>query len=213
MKPKDLVTLRVREHVLARFEARGFRFSASKLRFSRSVGQTRQYIEISLSKWNRENDASFWSMWGATASYYAEWHLAQWGKSPANNVLGGVSDWNIPGWTRSATQNFHLVATKADAVEMGEFVRNAEGPGLQYLDSISTWEGAAQRLREKRSMFDRAADFYLIAERPNEALSALLEGIETFEVQRRPDNFSELPGLHARLKRYFPAHRALGTVE
>jgi hypothetical protein len=213
MKPKDLVTLRVREYVLDLLNSRGFRFFASKLRFSRTVGNACQHIDISLSKWNREDDATFWSIWGATAPYYVEWHFSQWGKAPVNSALGGRSDWNIPGWTRSAADHFHLLGTTADAAEMGDFFRNIEGPGLQYLDSISTREGAAQQLREERWMFDRSSDFYMIAEKPNEAYSTLVEGIDTFEVQKRPDNFNELPGLRARLQRYFPERCAQDNVK
>jgi hypothetical protein len=65
------------------------------------------------------------------------------------------------------------------------------------------WRGAAECLINERWMYDKAADFLLIAGDGDEAKRAILRGIEDYEVHARVDNFGELPRLKERLARYF----------
>jgi hypothetical protein len=144
-------------------------------------------------------------MWSASTPAYAIWHKEAWGAATTWDTLAGSADWNIPDWARApAAARFRLRNSAEDVGEMTEFRQSILGPGLTWLERVSTWEGAAEHLLKERWLFVRAADFLLIAGQRDRARAALLEGIETFQRQGRPDNFNELPGLHARMARYFP---------
>jgi hypothetical protein len=56
-------------------------------------------------------------------------------------------------------------------------------------------------------MYDRTADFLLIAGRPEEAHATIHEGIRTFEIEGRKDTVGELPRLKRRLARYIGGGR------
>jgi hypothetical protein len=203
MRPRELLQNNLEPDVIPFLKSRGFLFSRSRFEFKRSIGAVKQTIEISLRKWNRENDCGFWSMWGASSKDYSKWHEAQWGLPPANDALSGLADWNIPGWKRGPNQHFQLSGKREDVLEIAEFLECIENAGLPYLDRVSSWAGAAEQLVAERWMFDRAADFLLIAGDLERAKEVLLEGIRTFTVDLRDDNFEELPRIKQRLQRYF----------
>ena len=205
MKPRDLLLLRIRENLLGPLESRGFRFAPSGPRFSRKVGHARQVFGFSLSKWNQDDDASFWTLWSVTSPEYTKWHLAQWGARPANNSLGGLADWNIPGWSFKPGPLRRIRHRESDADEMTGLLRDIEQAGLPFLDSISTWEGAAEWVRGGQGIlfpnFGKAADFLLIAAQTEQARTTLAEGIAYFD--RHSDTYNQLPGIRARLARHF----------
>ncbi len=205
MKPKDLLLLRVHEYVVEPLAAHGFRFAASRLHFSRAVRHARQRIEISSNRYNTEDDAEFWTMWSVTSPSYPKWYAETWGEQTSYDVLAGTADWNIPGWARGpAAPRFHLRNTAEDAREMAEFCQSVLGPGLAYLERVSTWEGAAEANLAQRWLFGRAADFLMIVGQRERARAVLLEGLDAFERQGRHDSLNEVPGLRVRLARYFP---------
>jgi hypothetical protein len=203
LKPKDLLVRRLREHAVEPLRERGFKFAASGPHFTRTHGIARQRVDFSLSRWNQADRAEFWTMWEARAPGYLRWHEAEWGTPAPNDGLGGLAEWNIPGWPRGHA-HFELTNSAQDETEMLELLRAIDTAGLPFLDAISTWEGAAEHLRTQRSRYDRAADFLIIAELRDRALATLQEGIRSFEVEGRPDHFNELPRIRARLSRYFP---------
>jgi hypothetical protein len=207
MKPRDLFLLSLQAHVVPVLADRGFRFRRSKLDFVREVAgkEVRQRIEFQLSRWNGENCCEFWSSWSASSPRYVEWHRAEWDEDVIPDTLAELADWNIPGWSRGAAKHSVLQNLPADADEWAVFLENAERAGFPFLERISSWAGAAEQLRQERWHFDRAADFLLLAGERDLAREVLLEGVQTFETAGRADNFRELPRLHARLKRYFPA--------
>lgn len=203
MKPRDLLLKNLEPRVIPFFNSHGFRFSRGKLEFNRTVGSIKQTVTIALSKWNKEDDCTFWTMWGSTSKDYAKWYEAQWGVPPPNNALGGASDWNIAEWKRGPDKHFQLSGKPEDADEMSEFLACVERAGLPYLDRISSWVGAAEELVAQKWMFDRAADFLLITGEHARAKEVLLEGIRTFTVDLRHDSSNELPLIEQRIQRYF----------
>jgi hypothetical protein len=204
MKPKELLLLRLREYVVEPLVERGFRFAASKLHFTRTVGDVKHGIGICSNRYNREDDVELWSMWSATSLAYPTWYAERWGEEPAHGVLGDSADWNIPGWCRGpAAARIHLSNTAEDAREMTEFRDAVLGAGLSWLDRMSTWEGAAEARRASRRSFGPAADYLMIAGQPERARAILLEGIDNYTRQGRSDHYEELPGLRGRLERYF----------
>ncbi|HEX7968762.1 MAG TPA: hypothetical protein VF502_11120 [Stellaceae bacterium] len=205
MKPKQLLTARLQEHIVPFMGEHGFRFSKSQLRFTRSVGRVRHEIVVCSDRYNSADSCTFWTMWSASTPEYLEWHQGRWNdEKPRGDTLASLADWNIPGWSRApADPRCTLTNTPGDAAVMASLRADIERIGLPFLARVSTWEGAAERLRRERWMYDRAADFLLIAGRREEARATLLEGIHTFEVLGRPDTFQELPRLKRRLARYF----------
>ena len=143
-------------------------------------------------------------MWSVTSRDYARWHQETWGNKPPNDALVGCADWNIDGWSRSAEDHFTLTNSSSDENTIDELLENVETRGIPFLDRMSSWERAAEQFLSEQSMFDRAADFYLIADNRVAAREALLEGIRTFEVEGRPDNGGELPVLKQRIEQLFP---------
>jgi hypothetical protein len=205
MKPKDLFMARLEEHVVAFMAGHSFTFAKSRLRFARKAGQVKQTIEICLDRYNSQDNCTFWTMWSANAPAYLEWHKKEWsGEEALGDTLGSLADWNIPGWScKPADPRRTLLNTEADAQTMAAFRGDIENVGLPFLERISTWEGAAEQWRKERWMYDRAADFLLLAGRRDEAQSTILEGIRAFESEGRHDTFDELPRLKRRLARYF----------
>ena len=67
MKPRDLLLSRLAETFVPFMEERGFRYARSRIGFARRVGAFSQKVEVSLSKWNAEDDCRFWTMWGVRA--------------------------------------------------------------------------------------------------------------------------------------------------
>ncbi|WP_039968332.1 hypothetical protein [Pseudomonas chlororaphis] len=105
IRPRELFLLRLREHVMEPLKSHGFRFSASQLCFQ-GIGDFSRRIQFQLSQWSGENQVEFWSTWN------------------------GVSEWNIPGWSRDISNPARLLNRPEDAEVMVEFLRNALGPGL-----------------------------------------------------------------------------------
>lgn len=209
MKPRDLLLSRFRESVVPFFEGHGFRFASSKPAFSRTAGIAKQRVDVALDRHNVEGSCSFWTIWNVSAPAYRKWFEAEWGRATENDALGGASEWNIPGWTRGIG-HFHLTGGAGDESELRAFLHDVERAGLPFLERLSTWEGAADFCRASRWMYDRAADFLLIAGQPERARETLLEGARTFTAGGRYDALQELPRIRARLERYFPG--AEGSV-
>jgi hypothetical protein len=205
MKPKALLLLRLREHVVEPLAERGFRFAAAKVHFTRTVGDVQQRIAICANRHNREDDAEFWSMWSATSLVYPAWHAEQWGKPPAHGIMGDSADWNIPGWgSVLPAAKVRLSNAAEDVREMAAFLDAVLGAGLRWLERVSTWEGAAEARRASGHGFGQAADYFMLAGQPERARESLLEGIDTYARHPHNDWFREADGLRLRLERYFP---------
>src|SRR6266498_4219126 len=144
MKPKDLLKKYLISDVAPVVEPLGFKYSASQLHFSRKQQVARQVFRFALSKWNSEDNCTFWTVWGVTSKSYADWHKQEWGEFPVNNALGGDLDYNISGWERGQDYHFHLHNAKADKNEIQRLIKNILQVGIPFLDRLTTWEGAAE---------------------------------------------------------------------
>ena len=203
MKPRDLLCQNLEENVSPYLRSQGFTFSRAQISFLRKQDFARQEIHFSLSKWNTEDDCSFWTMWGVSSTAYTKWHLQEWGEKPVNNALGGCADWNIPGWPRQpGDEHFKLTRSRRDIDVMKLLVDAIGAQGLPYLQQISTWSGAAQQFLKEGWMFGKACDFFLIAGQRDRAIEALYLGLDKYELQGAPDQLLELPQIKARLEKY-----------
>ncbi len=124
-------------------------------------------------------------------------------ENPVNDALGGDSDWNLSGWQYRRGRYFHLRNAGADKGEIEQLIKNILQIGIPFLERISTWEGAAERLLEAKLLYHRAADFLMIAGNPERAKEILLEGVKQYEELRRTDSFGDLPRIKARLIKYY----------
>ena len=202
MKPRDLLKRYLTGEVMSVVEPLGFKYSISKLHFSRKHQNTRQVFSFSLSKWNSEDRCTFWTMWGVTSKSYANWHKEQWGELPVNNALGGDLDCNIANWSRGQDHYFHLYNDESDKNEIERLIKNILQVGIPFLERVSTWEGAAEHFLEHKFMYHRAADFLTITGKHARAKDVLLEGMKQYEELGRIDNFGDLPMIKARLAKY-----------
>jgi hypothetical protein len=204
MKPRELLLTRLAETFTTEMQARGFRYSPSGPRFSRRLGPVRQQIIFQSSRWNISGDCTFWTLWSAHNPEHKAWHLQTYGAPAENDWLGGCADWNIPGWSRGPGKHFRLHGDHTDPDEMRVLLQNATETGIPYLDSVSSWAGAATELLRWRWHHDLACDFFLQAGAPDAARDALLTGLRRFEVEGMTGLRSEIPRVRARLLRFFP---------
>jgi len=203
MKPNNTFVLGLETHVLRHPSLVGFRFRRPQLELVRSVkNNVCQSISFQLSRWNSVDECEFWSTWKAVSPQYSAWLQSEWQETPTLDALGGLVEWNIPGWSRQADRHFALRNQATDSDEWREFLENVQRVGIPFLDRISTWQGAAEELVRERWHFDAAADFYVIAGETERAVETLRDGIRAFESGACVDNFGELPRLKARLERY-----------
>ena len=202
MKPRDLFRAGLEEFVVPALIARGFRYRRSRADFRRDLpAGVCQHVVFQLSRWNAEDSCEFWSSWGTSAPRYSEWVQKHWNVTPEADALAGAVDWNIPGWSRGPDRHFELHHRPDDADVWREFCENVERVGLPFLEAISSWSGAAARLRAERWQYDRAADFLVMAGEREQACAVLREGISVFE-SGRVDVLGELPRLRERLEAY-----------
>jgi len=61
---------RLQEHIVPFMEERGFRFSESRVHFTRKVGQVCQNIALCSDRYNTADNCTFWTMWSANAPEY-----------------------------------------------------------------------------------------------------------------------------------------------
>ena len=203
MKPRDLLKKYLVNNVAPLVQPLGFKYSASQLHFSRSYQGTRQTFHFALSKWNYENSCTFWTIWGVTSKFYANWYKKQWGEFPVNNALGGDLDFQIVGWEgEQLVSNFHLSNVETDKNEIERLIKNILQVGIPFLESISTWEGAAEHILANNFEYHRAADFLTIAGKHERAKEVLCEGLKRYTELGRIDSFGDLPKIKARLVRY-----------
>ena len=132
MKPKELLITRLQEHIVPFMEERGFRFSKSRVHFTRKVGQVCQNIVLCSDRYNTADNCTFWTMWSANAPEYLEWYRKQWSdEKPSGDTLGDLADWNIPGWSRGpAGPRYTLTNTAEDAAVSASFRSDIEDAGL-----------------------------------------------------------------------------------
>ena len=204
MKPRDILARRIEQDLRAELEAVGFSWAASKLTFRRTVGGMAQKIAFSLDKWNSDDNCAFWTMWSVSSAEYSRWHRMQFGEKPVNDVLAGLGDWKIPGWTLSDGNMERLRNARSDAAVMQQLKGNVFHVGIPFIQSVSSWRGAAERLLSERSFYVRAVDFFLLASEHERAREALALAMHRYTSGEQVDQFHELALLQLRQRMFFP---------
>jgi hypothetical protein len=163
-----------------------------------------QEIAFSLDKWNSDNNCAFWTMWSVSSAEYSRWHRMHFGEKPANAILAGLGDWNIPGWTLSAGSKACLRNARADAVVTQQLKANVFQAGIPFIQSVSSWRGAAERLISQRWFYAKAVDFLLIASERDRAREVLTLAVHRYASGEQVDQGQELPLLELRQRKFFP---------
>ncbi len=184
MTPKTIVRNLFETTITPRLARLGFAYVPTRFAFRRQSAGFQQQITITLSHRNTRESIRFWSAFNVASRRYDEWLRAQ-GRPPHQGFLGGCMDWNIPGWCPpdDPETSFDCSSPARREAVLDDWFRRCVSVGLPYLDELSSWDGLAADLVRGRWHWDRAADFYLIAGRPRQAVETLVRGIE--ELQSR----------------------------
>ena len=203
MKPRDILLMRTQQYLCAPLAEFGFTFARSKLTFSRRVGIVTQKMWFQLDRWNSEDECSFWTHWLAESTAYLEWHEQHFETRPDYPMLGCEEDHNIPGWSTRFGDRACLHNDDNDAVVMQRLLDDCVRVGIPFLDSISSYEKAAeQRVKEKDWV--AATDYFLLAGERDRAGETLLKGIS--EISTHDDEWDrtrKLPQLELRRTKFF----------
>ena len=202
MKPRELLIKSLKTQFVPQMEALGFDFSERNLNISRSEGSFLQLVQFSLSRWNGEDDCTFWTQWSVRSSEYSSWYKKRWGVPPASSGIAGAMEWNIPEWSRTSNNRFLLTNSPSDVEVLEELVENSVQHGVNFLKAISSWEGAASWVHGERLRYDLAVDLLLLAGLPNQAATVLHDGLSEFCDKDRPDQLGQVEALNARRSEY-----------
>ncbi|KAA0543120.1 hypothetical protein FZW96_20995 [Bacillus sp. BGMRC 2118] len=203
MNSKELLLKNMESFLVNDLQQLGFKYSRNVPKFTRRTGYFELNISFSLSKWNTEEYCDFWTMWSVTSNTYSKWYKEQWDTNPANKGIVGVAEWNIPGWSRSASNHFILTNSADDGNQMIELKRNIETIGIPFYEAIKDWNTAAEYASKSIIvLYDKVCDFYLLAGEPEKAKEVLEQGIKEIE-HRGNDQLMQLPEINKRLQKYF----------
>ncbi|MBM6616327.1 hypothetical protein [Bacillus suaedaesalsae] len=203
MNPKELLLRNIESFLENELKQLGFKYSRNVPRFTRRIGDLELNISFSQSKWNTEDYCEFWTMWSVTSNTYSKWYLEQWGNKPANKTIVGDAEWNIPGWTRNASNHFILTNSPNDMNQMIELKTNIENIGIPFYEKIKDWNTAAEYASKSIIvLYNKVCDFYLLADEPEKAKEILEQGIKEIE-QRGNDQLMQLPEIEKRSQKYF----------
>lgn len=192
MRPLERLEKWVDAHVRDELEALGFKGTKGLREFRRKHGPHDAFtasFSLSVSKYSDADAVDFWTMWAVESNGYGKWHVLRYGEKPVNVAIASTY---FP-------HHFELRDT-TDPVELRvEFMRQVVEEGLAFFASISSYADAAKVLRAGRLQWDKAIDFYLLADEQElaretaaEALATLAEkpsqivGMELQVSKRRP---------------------------
>ena len=203
MKPRDILLMRIQQDLCGPLGELGFKFTRSKLLFSRKSEIVTQKAWFQLDRWNSENDCSFWTHWLAQSTAYLEWHEQHFKTRPDNPNLGYEVDWNIPGWSPSSSDRACLHNDDNDAAIMQRLLDNCVRVGIPFLDSISSYEKAADRSVTEKDWV-AATDNFLLAGDRDHAQETLLKGMNEYSMRGDEwDRTRKLPQLQLRQTKFF----------
>ncbi len=211
MKPRELITENILEHLSEPLLETGFRFLKSSLSFKRKTGDFEQKIHFQLNRHNQENvNAEFWTLLGVESKAYSKWYEKEYRKKPVNYSMGGVSCWNIPNWKKAVIDNeeqlhFEIINVKYRANVMTTLKENLLTVGIPYLNNLSSWEKSANRIIEEEhgGRHSVACDFFLIENNKDKALWALEKGLEYWIKYPNASFSNDKEEINLRLKKYF----------
>lgn len=205
MKPRDLFRARIEQDLNEPIAALGFRYSPSRIGFSRKMGIAVHDISFQFDRYNSEDHCHFRVRLLARSPIYSKWHFEQFGKRPPNDIIGAGGR-GLPGWSNSDDRwwdGCFCNVPRNDDVVVERIRQNVVAVGIPFLDSISTWKAAAA-FQFAEPHFSKTADLHLLDGNLDFAREVILEGIRRYTGSELPNRWRELPDLHHRLAKFFP---------
>ncbi|WDF63358.1 DUF4304 domain-containing protein [Flavobacterium sp. KACC 22763] len=209
MNPKDLITTSIEKTLLKPLTQIGFTFSKSTLTFKRKVDEFVQTIHFQLNRHNQENvSAEFWTSFGISSNLYSKWHKTNFNENPINSILSSSMDWNIKNWefpviNDKKESHFQIISEKERENVLQTLKNNVLNIGVPFLDNLSNWENAANKLVEEKWFHYKACDFFLIAGNNEKAFWALQQGIDYWSKNPKASFPEDKEKIQIRLSKYF----------
>lgn len=213
MKPSDLLYANVRKHLIAPMQKLGFNYSKSQKTFKRRVGDFTQVIYLSSSSWNFEDNCWFSLGFSVESREYGRWYERTWGAPPYGPEIWAAGEWGIPNWPRRPSSisrkkilltQFLLTNSAEDKAQMIILRKALEGPALEQLDRVSSYEGAAQaRLDNSFREYPIACDLFMIAGNTEKAKKTIEDGIKKAAKANISDTAEIIAELVERGTKYF----------
>jgi hypothetical protein len=184
MTPKEILLSLFDDQVTPWLEAKGFRFLRSRFCYKRKRDAFTQEISVSPNPKNSAQLMVFNSAFTVWSLAYNRW-LRRQERPISNGWVGGCADWNIPGWRQSSDDALDIDFTDPGVryAVIDQWKSKCERAGLPFLESLSSWEGAAEDLLRLGLHWDQAADFFLIGGNTGRAIEALEKGIQSLRKQ------------------------------
>lgn len=209
MKPKDLIRTSIEDTLFEPLTQIGFTFSKSSLTFKKKIGEFIQIIDFQLNRDNQENVfAEFWTSFEVSSKLYSKWYIAEFGENPPNDTLDKAMDWNINSWEFPIIDgkkelHFQIITEKERPNILNVLKNNILNIGIPYLDNLSNWENAANKLIQDKWFHYKACDFFLIAGNKEKALWALQQGIDYWNKNPTASFPDDKDKIQIRLKKFF----------
>lgn len=127
---------------------------------------------------------------------------AKWGKHPESTIIAGSQDWLLQGWPRSSLGFRVPEEPDGCAREMQEFVEAAKLVGIPFLNSITSFEKAAEFWLERNANVELCADLLVLAgqsPRARRLLEASLTEIEQRNYSGKTVTHAYFKQIHSRL--------------
>lgn len=193
MTPKEIVQAAFEADISPVLHGKAFSYVPSQFGYKRKQGDFTQIISIILSHNNTSEDIRFWSAFNVDSPRYNVWRR-QNGMDKFQGRLGGCMDWNILNWRSNGdhSTSFDFSTPQQRSEVLRDWLSRCLKAGIPYLEELSSWEGLAADLVRWRWHWGRAADYFVIAGRPDRAVAALEAGIEFLVTQ----DFSTSEGAH-----------------
>lgn len=182
MHPKQVLIEALELRVAPSLSDFGFHLFASEPKFVRTRGELVDVISFSRSKWNTDDNCTFWTAWSVRSKAFSSWYKSVWSVPPADDFLLTTNDWLIAGWPpRNPNGGFTLQCSPIlDNEEMARLVDACCWVGIPFLEAHSTPEQAAEyRLANFQPI--RALDLLMMSNQRLRAKAYLAELIAASE--------------------------------
>jgi len=163
MSPRSLLQQAIHSLASKPLASVGFMLSTRPLQFLRSRGELIDFVNFALVS-NKSGDlCQFTSSWSVSSKRFATMYEAKWGQPSESAMIASSQDWLLQGWPRSSLGFRVPEEPDGCAREMQEFVESAKLVGIPFLDSITTFENAAEFWLERNANVELCADLLVFA--------------------------------------------------
>jgi hypothetical protein len=183
MRPQTFLRNVFESKALADFERMGFSFDLRKMELRRERDQFIDKVAFIIDGRSDSDTCRFTTFWSVESERFLVDHERVCGFRPESALIAGSQDWLLRGWPRSAL-GFHLLNTPERVThEMRELSEGAKLVGAKFLESITSFERAAESWLENGLRTDLTCALLIIAGQADRARRILDATIA--EIDRR----------------------------